>query len=139
MNTPAPHLKVTAMAKRTKLGLKYRASIERDGWWHCLEEFIYHSRHFNREVLIRKGQERDGATMAVDINTTAWWVHDQLCDDTVWLDGTPTTAWQAAIVLSEILRMEGFWARAIYWRWATLLLGCTETRKNGFFWHRKRK
>ena len=126
-------------AKTTKLGLKYRKSKRKPGWWHCKESFVYLSPRYMRWVRIPPGQERDGATWAIDIVSSAWWIHDQLCDDACWEDGSPVTAWQAAAVLGDVLKIEGFTFRAVYWRWTTFAFGCVKTRENGWFTASRRK
>ncbi|MCB0256002.1 MAG: hypothetical protein KDI55_19960 [Anaerolineae bacterium] len=96
--------------------------------------FIYTSVSYGgKTITLQAGCRSDGATGAWDIKSAAWWVHDRVCDFPYWDDGTPITAWQAASILSEILAYEGRWARAHYWRASTFLLGCHNTRKNGWF------
>lgn len=85
------------------------------------EGFIYKSARFNKFVVLDEGYESDGATGALDIPSAAWWVHDKLCEDMRWDDGTHCTRWQGSIVISDILRTEGRWARKIYWKYATYL------------------
>lgn len=104
-----------------------------DGLYEALESYTYTSSRYNRSVFIPKGQVRDGASGAFDVRSASWWVHDQLCADGCWRDQSPVTAWQACNVLSDILWAEGRWARAQYWKWSTLLLGCKKARENGWF------
>lgn len=123
--------------KTTKLGLVYRKSRKKEGWWECRRDFSYFSPRYREWVRIRKGQERDGATGAIDIVSSAWWIHDQLCADGVWASKEKISAWQAAAVLSDVLHAEGFWARAIYWRWSTFFVGCVKAKANGWLWARE--
>lgn len=104
-----------------------------DGLYESLETYTYYSRRYARSVFIPKGQVRDGASGAFDIHSSSWWVHDQLCADGVWRDQSPVTAWQAATVLSDILKAEGRWARARYWKLTTFLFGCKRAKQNGWF------
>ena len=107
--------------KYTKLGRgKYRADMN----------WLYRSERYGLDVIINKGQIRDGATGAFDLESLAWWVHDQLCADGVWADGTDVTQEQAAQVLSDILDEEGRWFRRYTWKWATYFLGCHKAREN---------
>ena len=114
-----------------------------DGLYELEEEYRYVSPRYGKSVYIPKGQVRDGATGAKDVEGAAWWVHDQLCADTVWEDGTPCTPWQAATVLGDILRSEGYWLIAMMnkparWQthwciWLPALPGdrCSEYRRLG--------
>lgn len=96
-------------------------------------ELYYHSPRYGKQVTIPPGYLSDGATGAIDIASESWWVHDRLCDTGTWDDGTPCTNWQASAVLGDILRAEGRWARAIYWRAATWLFGGGKARANGMW------
>ena len=93
----------------------------------------YHSERYNKNVFVPAGTQSDGATGAIDIWSKSWWVHDELCRMAVWADGSPVTAWQAAAVLSDILKEEGHWFRCHTWRWATFFFGCHKTRENGWW------
>lgn len=95
---------------------------------------IFTSRRFSGKTLTLEGNETsDGATGAWDIESWAWWFHDLACKRPAWDDGTPITAWQAAMILNEILWWEGRTLRGFGWPAATFLMGCYETRKNGWF------
>lgn len=104
-----------------------------DGLYVCTETYHYFSRRYDKRVTVYEGTVRDGASGALDIRSSSWWVHDQLCADGCWADQTPVTAWQAATVLRDILKAEGHWARAFYWRWTTFLFGCDRAKENGWF------
>lgn len=95
-----------------------------DGLYECDEPYLYWSHRYQKSVFIRKGTVRDGASGAIDVHSSAWWVHDQLCADGVWFDGTDVTPWQAATVLKDILKEEGFWFRQYTWWLMTYLFGC---------------
>ena len=90
----------------------------------------YYSVRYQRAVTVKSGACSDGATGAFDIKSASWWVHDALCEKCTWDNGEPLTNWQASSVLSDILRSEGRWFRAITWRWATWLFGCKGCHKN---------
>lgn len=89
----------------------------------CSEDYIYCSPRFNKEITVHKGFYSDGATKAIDIDTDAFWIHDVLCRYAEFDDHTPCTNWQASMILSDILRSEGFWFRSITWFIATFLVG----------------
>jgi len=91
---------------------------------------VYYSKRYKKHITVPYGYPSDGATGAIDIDSNGWWVHDVLCDKGVFDDGTPCTNWQASTILSDILREEGRWVRAIYWWPFTYLFGGGECRKN---------
>lgn len=97
------------------------------------KEIVYYSKRYNKYVVVPEGYPSDGATGAIDIFSNAWWVHDVLCDRGTWDDDTPCTNWQASTVLSDILREEGRYIRAVYWWPATWLFGGGKARKNGMY------
>ena len=101
-----------------------------DGLYQALIGYSYWSPRYKRWVRIKLGQVRDGASGAWDILSLAWWIHDQLCADATWEDGTPVTPWEAANVLRDVLLREGRWFRASSWFITTLALGCKHTRSN---------
>ncbi len=94
------------------------------------KKLVYYSKRYNKYITVHKGYQSDGATGAIDITSDGWWVHDVLCDTGEFDDGTKCTNWQASTILSDILRSEGRWLRAIYWFPATWLFGGGECRKN---------
>lgn len=96
-------------------------------------EFTYYSSRYNKFVLVPQGFVSDGATGAFDINSKGWWVHDVLCEEGTWRDGTPINNWQASMVLHDILVMEGRWFRARSWFIATWLFGGGKARENGMY------
>jgi len=93
----------------------------------------YHSRRYNKNVLVEVGTRSDGATGAYDLNSKSWWIHDQLCDTGVFCDGTKCTNWQASMILSDVLNEENRWFRSKTWFIATFLFGGGKARKNGMF------
>lgn len=101
-----------------------------DGLYVSHEDFVYYSPRYKLSVFVQKGQVRDGASGAMDIKSSSWWVHDQLCADGKWYNGTPCTRVQAANVLYDILWDEGHYLRAHSWRAATYLFGCKSVRGN---------
>lgn len=101
--------------------------------WILEESFSYYSERYNQFVYCKKGMLSDGATGAMDIVSAGWWVHDQLCIDGHWAEGTPLTNWQASMVLADILYTEGRTWRSKYWFWATFALGGDKARENGMF------
>jgi hypothetical protein len=103
------------------------------GRYRTLFEYVYTDSKTGKSIIIPEGRVSDGATGAFDIFGAAWWVHDEICRYPEWEDGSPITAWEAARVLSDILAANGRPIRSVYWRIATFLFGCHETRKNGWF------
>lgn len=95
--------------------------------------YHYYSKRYDKWVIIQKGDRSDGATGAFDINSCSWWVHDNLCINGTWSDGTPLTNWQCSQVISDILWSEGRVFRSVYWKAATFFGGGGEARKNGMF------
>ena len=93
--------------------------------------FVYYSAKYDKFKTVPVGVY-DGATGAADVCPKAWLVHDAICNNPVWDDGTPIKAWQAANVLSEILKKNGRWFRARSWLITTFLFGCVKTRENGW-------
>jgi hypothetical protein len=84
----------------------------------------YFSRRYAKWVHVPAGRLSDGATGAKDLPTsTSWWVHDELCRNACFADSSPCTAWQASMVLRDILSAEGYHLRARYWTWFTFLFG----------------
>lgn len=96
-------------------------------------DHVYYSERYDNFITVPDGFLSDGATGAFDIHSDAWKYHDVICERTTWDDGTPIKAWQASMVLADILRSEGRWFRALYWQASTFLLGCVKTRSNGWF------
>lgn len=97
------------------------------------EDITYFSKRYDKHVIAYKGDIFDGATGAIDIDSKGWIIHDVLCRDGTWDDGTPCTNWQASTVLSDILKDEGRWFRARSWFAATWLFGGGRARDNGWF------
>ena len=90
----------------------------------------YFSPRYLKRVTVPEGFKSDGATGAFDIDSNSWWVHDKICQDGAWDDGSPVTRKQAATVLSDILWSEGRFFRATYWGVASYWLGCKKVRNN---------
>ena len=93
----------------------------------------YHSKRYNKNVTVLAGTRSDGATGAYDINSSSWWVHDELCIRGRFDGGSLCTNWQASRVLSDILKSEGYWFRSRTWFVMTFLFGGGRARKNGMF------
>lgn len=97
------------------------------------EDVCYYSERYGKQVIAYKGEVFDGATGAIDIDSKSWLIHDVLCRDGHWADGTPCNNWQASMVLSDILAEEGRWFRKVTWFTATWLFGGGKARDNGLF------
>lgn len=105
-----------------------------DGKTYRLEEDAeYYSKRYDKYITLKKGKLSDGATGAMDIHSLGWWVHDKLCDDGVFDDGTECTNLQASTILADILSSEGRWARSKYWWLTTWILGGGKARQNGMW------
>lgn len=102
----------------------FRYHRRHDGLYQADMPWRYLSVRYCRLVKIKEDQVRDGASGAKDIESLAWWVHDQLCAEGAWYDRSDVTPWQAAMVLYDILREEGRWFRARTWLLATYFAGC---------------
>ena len=96
----------------------------------------YWSPRYKKIVAADAGFKWDGATGAVDLEgSKSHLMHDVLCNNAVWNDGTRVSNWQASQVLKDILKQEGYKIRQYTWRWATFLAGGWKIkRKNGWFW-----
>jgi hypothetical protein len=110
---------------------------ENDGMKFMLLRYQWsYSERYKHWILAGAGFKWDGATGAVDLEgSMSHLIHDVLCNNACWNDGTPISNWQASQVLKDILREEGYRFRQYTWRWATFLLGGWKIkRKNGWFW-----
>lgn len=109
-------------AKHPKKGkFKYRLKVD----------ISYYSTRYDCIVRGKKGEVFDGATGAIDIDSYGWVIHDILCRDGCFADGTPCNNWQASMVLHDVLRSEGRWFRKYTWFLATWLFGGGKARDNG--------
>lgn len=124
-----------------------------------LRELLYYSSMFKGFILIPVGRKSDGATGARDLGvvetgwrglwakfvqyvlksygsaeTDAWWIHDELCLKGKWRDGRKISNFICSTVLAVQLRKDGYPKEAIYWWFATFLLGGGKARKNGLLW-----
>lgn len=95
--------------------------------------FTYYSFRYHKHVTVPYLYPSDGATGAIDVCPKAWLVHDVLCDSGVFDDGTQCTNWQASMILSDILKEEGYWIRQFTWLCMTWLFGGGKARENGMF------
>lgn len=137
-----------------------------DGMKYILDEdYVFKSKLFNREHILKKGMKSDGATGAIDLGaidlggwswiipilkririftkylnkkrTAAWWVHDDFCNTGQWSDGTPITNFIASTIVAVILYKDGYWLESYLWWFATFLFGGGQARKNGLIWLKK--
>jgi hypothetical protein len=95
--------------------------FHKEGNWYVIDEdFTYFSPRYKKHVFLPNGFRSDGASgPAEDIVSTSWFIHDKMCKERKWMDGTPCTAWEASAVLHDILLEEGRWFRARTWFVAT--------------------
>ena len=85
------------------------------------KEIVYYSRRYEKTITIPVDTYSDGASGAVDIHSNSWWIHDELCRDKQWDDGTPCSNYQASRVLADVLHHEGRIVRRWPWAIATFL------------------
>jgi hypothetical protein len=110
------------------------SSNGRGGYNYVLMERIdYYSKRYNKRIVGKIGEFFDGATGGLDIDSRAWIVHDILCRDGTFNDGTKCTNWQASVILSDILKEDGKWFRRYTWFAATFLFGGGKARENSMF------
>ena len=109
-------------------------SFHYDSEWIVLDEsFTYYSSRYGKYIYLEKGFKSDGATGAFDIHSIAYLVHDKLCDTGVFEDGTICSNWKASMILSDILRRDGFYIRKYTWFIATWFFGGGKARLNGMW------
>jgi hypothetical protein len=84
-------------------------------WYRLLSDVQYISHRFNKTKTLPKGYVSDGATGAEDIVSKSWFVHDKLCEDMKWDDGSYCSPLQSSYVLHDILMKENRWVRAKVW------------------------
>ena len=104
----------------------------------CPAEIRYQSPRYGKWVIVPKDFPSDGSTGGEDIWSDSWWVHDKLCKDTTWEDGTPLTNLQASFVIYDILVSERRWFRARTWFTMTALFGGRKIAKNNGRWRLRR-
>jgi len=103
-----------------------------DGYIIIAQAYTYTDPKTGREITNKVGMYSDGATWARDLkNTDAWLVHDNVCRYGRWDDGGKIGNWTASRILGDILKRDGHWLEAIYWRWGTFVLGGGAARING--------
>lgn len=133
------HGKIFAMteqnlSRKSVFDLMTIRSNGKGGFNYVMKETIsYYSERYKRSVVAKAGDDFDGATGAMDIDSRSWIFHDVLCRDGCFSDGTPCNNWQASQVLSDVLKEEGRWFRQYTWLLATWLFGGGKARKNGMF------
>ena len=101
--------------------------------YRSLEDYVWKDPKNGKLIVIPKGTVSDGASGAYDVFGASWWVHDAICVDPHYEDGTPIGAHNAARILSHILRANGRLFRSVSWYVATYFFGCKNARKNGWF------
>lgn len=114
--------------------IKYRVL---DSGYESAGDFLYHSKRFNKDVLIPDGFFSDGASGVVDIDSNAWWIHDYLCRYGTWSDGTKASTLEASITLYDILKEEGRYIRAPFWFIGTLVYGVLDDIRTSFKYNNK--
>ena len=128
-----------APAIHPRIGRRIRVRLVGDGY-EVLQDYRYYSRRYNRFLTVRAGCYSDGATFAPDLpKTDAWIIHDCICRYGVWDDGTRIDNWTASMVLSDLLRRDGYPWRARWWKWGTFLFGGGAARKNGMWYVKQEK
>lgn len=102
-----------------------------DGNYQLNTAITYRSPRYKKTVTVPAGRVSDGATGALDITSIGWWVHDELCRNGCWADGTRLSNWQCSQVLQDILADEGRRCQSKYWFWFTWMFGGGRARRNG--------
>lgn len=88
------------------------------------KDIVYYSPRYRKYKTVPAGFISDGASgPAEDIVSVSWWVHDALCADYAWDDGSRCSVWQSSNVIRDILLDEGRYIRANRWFVATLVYG----------------
>ncbi len=87
----------------------------------CSKEFTYYSKRYDKNVIVKRGYDSDGATGAKDIRSNSWWVHDVLSEYNQFSDGSHCSILQSSWVLHDILKEEGRYIRAKTWLVATFI------------------
>ena len=109
------------------------------------DQIRYYSARYNKWVHVEPHFPSDGATGAIDITgpvevfdtkkkelvmvSLGFLVHDKLCKTGYFADGTKCSNFQASTILSDILRSEKRWVRAVTWWVATFIFGGGKCRE----------
>ncbi len=94
-------------------------------------QIVHTCQRTGKTKTVKKGTPSDGATGDVDIFSEAWPVHDVLCTDGTWDDGTPCYNIEASFCAYDILNAENRKIRAVLWFVFTFAFGGGACRKNG--------
>ena len=86
------------------------------------------------EKTIPWGRQSDGATCAIDLCPEAFFLHDELCLDPKWDDGTPVTNWEASKEYRKILKRYGHSMRGCIRHYATFVFGGGKIKKLVGWW-----
>ncbi len=110
---------------------KYFQTIDREDqvWYILLEKLIWLDKATDKFITVPKYFISDGASGAIDIKSKGWWIHDWLCEENGYDDGTYCNNWNASRILSGILFSERRPFRSLYWRVSTFILGGKHLRK----------
>lgn len=104
-----------------------------EGGWISLAPYRYKSSRFDKVKTLPARFFSDGATGVPDPEgTDAWFMHDILCQDPYWDDGTPLSNADASLVLYDIAVRDGYnlFASAA-WIATHLLAECNHTDEHG--------
>ncbi len=97
------------------------------------DTLMYTCPRTQRTVTVYSGYGSDGATGAIDIRSSSWWIHDRVCKTGEWDNGDKMTNLEASTILSRILWEENHKFRSGYWFFSTLAFGGDKARDNGIF------
>jgi hypothetical protein len=105
------------------LHFEYRQNARTEEYYYALmSKNQCYSARYHKWIKLEAGMRSDGASgPAPDLASLGWWIHDKLCTDRKFADGTPCSAWQASMILHDILKDEGRPVRASTWCIATFL------------------
>lgn len=108
------------------------------------EQLSHYSHKYKKRKTIKYGYRSDGSSGGVDKPSKYWWIHDAICENPKWDDGSLITAIQAATVIKEILTWEAkhyprkrdsifTYLQSYYIPVLTFAFGCKAARKNGWW------
>lgn len=107
-------------------------SVIAAGKYRINNAYLYYSDRYCGNITIPEQSISDGATLAPDLISLAWFVHDRICDYPYFDDGRRINAWQAATILHDVLKSEKRYILAVVARFATFFFGCKKARLNGW-------
>lgn len=105
----------------------------KSGTYISTEKFTYYSERYNKMITLPKGTWSDGATLAPDLLSNGWGVHDILRRCKTFDDVSPCSNFQASMILFDILWEERRYVNAPIWAIGTYLWGSLPEKFRAFF------